>query len=325
MVVGGSGFLGSAIVSRARETGVVCRSLSSIRVAALAPDDAWRAVREWLKTNPSTFEALCADLDAMDVVVNAAGLAAPGSTNRRALYAANTVQPAVLALAARQTGVRRLVHLSTAAVQGRLDPLDETTSWAPASPYAESKAGAERALLWPRTASVPNEVLIYRPTSVHGAGREITERLARWAAAAPALPVSGSGQQPVPVSLVQNVAAGVVFAATSPHMEPVVLQPSEGITARRLLEIFQARRIVSLPSRPVGMLLRALAGLGQRSASFEARLRRAELLLRGQRTEARHLLEAGFQLCAGHDSWERLVSVARGGPAVSGVSPGGHL
>lgn len=308
----------------ARENGIESLGRSSIRVAAGPTAHVWGSAEAWRYNNSSAFESLCSDLVGADAVVNAAGMADPGCSDFEALYAANAVQPVVVAMATAEAGVRRLVHLSTAAVQGRRDPLDETMILAPGTPYGQSKAEAERALLRPGQRAVPDETVIYRPTSVHGAGRAVTRRLAKWAANAPALPVCGPGDQPVPVSLVQNVAAGVVFAATSPRVERVVVQPSEGLTVRRLLELFRARRIVSLPVLPTGLLLGSLAVVGRASPSFEARLRRLELLLRGQGTAARHLTDAGFQLLAGPDAWDELVSSERGDRAVGAPASGAH-
>ncbi|HEX2272384.1 MAG TPA: NAD-dependent epimerase/dehydratase family protein, partial [Acidimicrobiales bacterium] len=221
----------------------------------------------------------------------------------------------VVARAAEEAGVRRLVHISTAAVQGRLDPLDETPSVFPLSPYARSKAEGERAVLggWNgqpsgrQVGGAPAEVVVYRPTSVHARGRAVTRSLARLAGALPGVPVTGRGNRPAPVALVENVAAGVVFAATMRDPAPVVLQPWEGLTTRRLLELFGARRIVPVPERLADAGLDLLARSTARSARLTGHLRRAEVVVRGQGVQASALANAGFRPPCGLQHWEELA------------------
>lgn len=63
-----------------------------------------------------------------DTVVNAAGLAAPDQTHQQSLTGANALLPVLVALAAHRTGVRPVIHMSSASVQadapmlGRVHP-----------------------------------------------------------------------------------------------------------------------------------------------------------------------------------------------------------
>jgi nucleoside-diphosphate-sugar epimerase len=246
-----------------------------------------------------------------DVVINAAGVADPRRPRDEILVGANAVQPAIVSQACQMAGVRRFLHVSTAAVQGSLDPLDESTAYQPLSPYALTKAEGERLVL-DRQREAPPEVVVYRPASVHGVGRPATRTLARLARC-PAVAVSGKGDQPVPVALVENVATGILFAATAPLVVTapsrlVVLHPSEGMTARRLLEAFRARRIVSLPRTVAEGTLRSVAGAAsaRRSPKLSARVRWLELLWRGQSMAAVHLAQAGFVAPLGPEGWFEL-------------------
>lgn len=81
------------------------------------------------------------------VIVNAAGLAAPNMQDLPALVGANALLPAVIAIAAQRTGVRRMIHLSSAAVQGAKPVLDATEYTEPFSAYSFSKALGEECLL----------------------------------------------------------------------------------------------------------------------------------------------------------------------------------
>lgn len=308
-VLGGSGFVGSSIVAHCRSVGTPVAIVSAPRISA-ATGSARDAARSWRRSHAQAFDRLCLALEPFDVVVNAAGRATPDAADHPSLFGANAVLPAVVAAAANAAGVRRLVHVSSAAVQGRLDPLDETGRWFPLSPYAASKAEGERALFESR-GDAPPEVVVYRPTSVHAAGRGVTRRLARTASSLPLVPVAGGGDRPVPVALVENVAAGIVFIASTPAPGPVVLQPWEGVTARRLLELFGARRLVALPPRPFAAAVHLAARSAARSPRLTAGLRRVELLLVGQGVHAEVLAAAGFQPPVAQEGWEALARAER--------------
>jgi len=251
------------------------------------------------------------------LVVNAAGLAHPAGRDRAALTAANVLLPKKLALACRRADVRRLVHVSSAAVQGRLDPLDETDRRFPFSPYSRSKAEAERWLREAGPAELPDEIVVYRPTSVHGPGRAISRLLCR-IAGGPIVVLGGVGNQPLPVALVENVAAGILFSAMSPVVMPVVVQPWEGVTTRRLFELLGAKRFLPVPELPLRGALRAVrrpAGVAPRVASA---VRSLELLYVGQRVAESSLARAGFVLPVGLDGWPALVATTSPGRATPG-------
>lgn len=307
-VLGGTGFIGSSIVARCRSIGVpfACLSTPRISVTRGAVSD---AAASWRRQNGDAFDGLCRALAPFDVVINAAGLATPGAAANATLFGANAVLPSVVAQAARCAGVRRLVHVSSAAVQGRLDPLDETSRVFPLSPYAAAKAEGERAVL-EGAVDGPAEVVVYRPTSVHGAGRTVTRHLARIVPSLPLVPVAGD-DRPSPVALVDNVAAGIVFAASIPIPRPIVLQPWEGITTRRLLELFGARKVVGLPPAAVGAVVALAARSVAGSPGLTGRVRRVELVVRGQGVQAEALAAAGFHPPAGWNRWEELARIER--------------
>lgn len=323
-ILGASGFLGATVAEVARTAGIAHERLPVTRVGPaglglasvgrtpVPPGTVAAAAGAWRRSHGLEFDRLCRSLAGFDVVVNAAGCAAPGSTDRPGLFAADAVMPAVVAAAAALAGVRRLVHVSTAAVQGRMEPLDETPRLAPLSPYGEAKAEAERFLLAAGAGGLPPEIVVYRPASVHGTGRTVTTSLARLAGALPVVPVAGRGDRPVPVALVENVAAGVLVAATSDRVPPIVLHPWEGLTARRLLELFGARRVVAVPGPVMTAGLRAAGWAARRHVPATARLRRLELVVRGQAMRAERLEALGFRAPLGIEGWERLAADERG-------------
>ncbi len=310
-MLGSSGFVGSNVVAAGRAQDLDITPVATVRVTGPDGADASTAADVWRKAHPDDFRRQVESLQGFDVVVNAAGSARPGAGDREVLLAANVVQPAVAADAAREAGVRRFVHVSSAAVQGRLDPLDETSRHAPLSPYGRSKAAGERWLFdaAERSGAAPPEIVVYRPTSVHGPGRPATRMLARLATQLPAFPLGGAGHQRLPVALIGNVAAGIVHAATMATAAPIILQPWEGLTCRGLLELFGARRFLRLPEG----LVRAgvvVAG-GVRAPGMTARLRWVELILGGQEIDAAALAAVGFEVPLGRDAWVDLVEQER--------------
>ncbi|MEI2821699.1 MAG: NAD-dependent epimerase/dehydratase family protein [Marmoricola sp.] len=85
-------------------------------------------------------------LSDVDLLINAAGMAAATSTDNSALLGANSALPYFLGRAAEVAGVPRFIHVSSAAVQGR-GVLNEGKAMDPVSRYGFSKACGEVALL----------------------------------------------------------------------------------------------------------------------------------------------------------------------------------
>jgi nucleoside-diphosphate-sugar epimerase len=305
----GRGLIGRLVGGAAKAAGHEVRVVTPFRVAGayragVAVDE---AADGWLREHAGVRTGLARELEGVEAVVNAAGLAEPESADAARLFDANVVLPAAVAAVAAGVGVPRLVHISSAAVQGRRDPLDETAEVEPLTPYARSKADAEAYLL-AGSDRVPSEVLVYRPTSVQAAGRATTASLVAYASRS-LVPVAGRGESPLPVCLAENVAAGVVHALAISPCPRIVLQPWEGMTARRLVEALgEGSRIVSIPAWAVAFALRSGAVVGRRTPAVAARVRRVELLARGQSQRARVLPEAGFVAPVGIDGYSRLVS-----------------
>ena len=310
-VIGASGFLGSNISRHGRAVGLEIQPIAIERFDRRPPVPLPSALAAWRNAHAAAFNRLCDSLQGFDVIIQAAGIAAPGARDRSALFAANALLPAVVAAAANVAGVTRMVHISTAAVQGRLDPLDESDRHLPLTPYAASKAEAESFFFDPSThRQRPPETIVYRPTSVQGSTQKSTQALARLLSHLPLAPVGGNGSSPLPLSLIENVAAGVVFAAQMPNPPAIVLQPDERVTSLLLLTIFGARHIIHLPPIVVDSILYPLATITA-GPRFTARLRWIELLLKGQRIHAGRLETAGYVAPVDYQGWTTLVTNMR--------------
>lgn len=233
-VIGASGFVGSAIVARLNAEGISVDPIEAPRLATRSLDvDSIIDEAEQLE---GIIDSLAEAFASAQVVVNAAGLAAPNMQDLPPLMGANALLPAVIAIAAQRTGVRRVIHLSSAAVQGPRPVLDASEETAPFSAYSFSKTLGEEALLdlqdyflEEHPESAP-ELCILRATSVQGRGRRTTELFAKMASS-PFASVAGAGQGKSPVSSVYALAKFVVMLGTFPGELPtIVLQPWEGAT-----------------------------------------------------------------------------------------------
>ncbi|WP_261563444.1 NAD-dependent epimerase/dehydratase family protein, partial [Frankia tisae] len=252
---------------------------------------------------------LAAELDGVEAVVNAAGVAVSAARPSPGLVGANAAWPLLLADACEQAAVPRLVHVSTAAVQGRADRLDESLRYAPVNPYARSKTLGEQ-LLRDAAAAGRVAVTLYRPPSVHGPGRRMTTAFAAFCQRWP-LVTCGDGDQPVPVALIGNVGAAVAAILAARSAPLVVSHPYEGHTVRTLYETFApGRPLCPLPTRAVRLLLRAAEPTGQWLPPLSAVCRRAELLLFGQGQESGWLDARSFRLPLGQPAWDEVAAAA---------------
>ncbi|WP_237687159.1 NAD-dependent epimerase/dehydratase family protein [Arthrobacter sunyaminii] len=279
-VLGSSGFIGSAVCESLRAAGLTVRAVAAPRLESAAEDAA--GLLEEASALAAVRTELANAFAGADVIINAAGLATPGGTDSPALRGANALLPLVVADAADAAGVRRFVHLSSAAVQGHRPFLDETSYVQPFSAYSRSKALGERGLA-ARSAGACGVVTI-RATSVQGPQRPTTVSLARLAAS-PLATVAGEGTAPSPVSSVDSLVQFIRTVGLHAGRVPaVVLQPWEHATVAGVLEAAGGRKPLRLPQwlcRSAlwsGYRLSALAG-----ERLHGPLRRLEMMWFGQR------------------------------------------
>ena len=128
----------------------------------------------------------------------------------------------------------------------------------------------------------PSRIVVFRPTSVMGPGRPIASRLARilrarWL-------VVPSGDPPLPVALLDNVADAIVFIASLDRSPPILLHPWEGMTVHSLARAFGRPTPIRTIPRPLAdpakRLVRLLVNHG---GPLSGRVRRVEVLWEGQR------------------------------------------
>jgi UDP-glucose 4-epimerase len=297
-VLGGSGFLGRAIIRQLRSRGVAVRPVPAPRLEARI-DELTPTGRE------SIVDDLAARLDGARVVVNAAGIADPAAPHGPGLYGANTLLPLLVARAGADVKVERFVHVSSISVQGDGD-LDETSRTAPFSPYSRSRALAERLLL----AGSDLDTVVFRPTSVHGPDRAVTRSLVRFARSGLSC-VAGAGSASTPQVLVSDVAAAVTeLALTERAVPPIVIQPPNGMTTGMLLRLLGGHEPRHLPDRLARTALRTLRRATGSSLTVTAHARRVEMLLFGRRQVPGWLAEQGLAPGLEPPQWQCLAAAA---------------
>lgn len=300
VVLGGSGFVGARCLQELRAAGWEARSEPSPRLATAArrPDE----LRATLAGEAEVVDALAEALDDADVVVNSGGMAISNAPASDELFGANALLPAVVSLAAGRAGARRVIHLSSISVQGRMDPLDESMRHNPNSPYSASRALGEQLLQGPEH----RHTVIFRLPGVHAAERSVTRKL-NWIARSPLSCTAGPPPRPTPLMLLDNVAAALVFLAEYAGEVPlVVLPPADGVTTDGILELLGGRKPRHIPVRVAAPVVSLLMLTGRRSPGVYALGRRLELLWFGQGQVPGWLTEVGFRPPVGPEGWAAI-------------------
>lgn len=307
VVVGGSGFVGSSVVSALSGCGwSVC--------SVPAPRLTWKATQEphaqVMPDLPHTeIQAMSEAFEQARFVINAAGDPNASSTDFAHLVGANALLPSVLYLAAAREGVERFIHVSSAVVQGDRPELDSSLDYRPHSPYATSKALGEQWLL--KSQKQATQIVIFRPPSVHARGRRVTEVIRKLGALHLAA-FAGSGQQPTPQALLMNVADAIAFLATVCTTPPsVVHYPWEGLSTSEFLQLLCGRPARRIPERFAEETLHLLALLEPLFPSISPNRRRLELLWFGQSVGSSWLEEQGWSAPEGRSAWAAIRGEGR--------------
>ena len=202
VITGASGFIGRALVARANAAG---HSLVALSRSAGSLPGGYEDV-----------DALTRACAGADAVLHLAARAHRGGTD--ADFDCNVRAARAVAAAARATGVRRLVLLSSIGVNGnvtRAKPFDEGDAPAPVEPYARSKLRCEqevRSLL----EGSQTEWVLARPPLVYGPQAPGNfERLVRAVARGLPLPVASVRNRRTLVG-VDNLCDALLLCATHP-------------------------------------------------------------------------------------------------------------
>lgn len=300
-ILGGTGFVGQAIVQAFQQKGWNVRTIAAPRLTfsngipeSVLPAESYASVT--LK--------LSQQLEGSDAVVNAAGDPNASSQNLTSVLGPNAALPVVVKRAAEMANVARYVHVSSSVVQGDRAILDSTPNVFPFSPYSKAKALGENWLLM--EPSVVTTTIIYRPPSVHAAGRGVTEKI-RSLAVSPLSSVAGPGNRQTPQALLENVADAVTFLVASPEHPPLIVHhPWEGLTSIELLRFLGNKEPRHIP-RPLAKACIKAVKITERPLKLLApNRRRLELLWFGQGVAPSWLEQAGWLPPLGKEKWIEL-------------------
>lgn len=238
-VTGAGGFVGSHLVEELVRAGAQVRALTSYRAQRDLGALRWVAedVREQLELvrgdvrDPEAMERFASG---REVVFHLAALVAiPYSyENPRHVFDVNVGGTLNLALAARDAGVRRLVHTSTSEVYGTAQqvPITEQHPINAQSPYAASKAAADQLVMsFHRSYELP--ATIVRPFNTYGPRQSMRAVLPTIAVQALAGgPVRlGSLDPRRDMTYVADTVAGFLAAAATPAADGETLQLGTGV------------------------------------------------------------------------------------------------
>ena len=262
LVTGGAGYFGTILVDRALARGDTVKVLDLNR-----PDQRDQPV-----------EAIVADVRDRDAVQEACRgvdvvhhnvAQVPLAKDRELFESVNVLGTANVLLAARDAGVRKVVHTSSSAIFGVPDanPVTEDTPGKPLEAYGRAKLEAEA--LCREAAASGVDVTIIRPRTILGHGRlGIMAILFEFVAEGAPVFVLGGGANTYQFVHADDLADACLLAADRPGATTYNIGATEFGTMRQLLQALvdhagTGSRVRSLPAAPAKAGMRALSLVGQ--------------------------------------------------------------
>lgn len=301
-LIGASGFVGGAALRELERLGVTVVPIVAPRLRTAArslADLAALAERHPARGSLSDLMIGCT------VVINAAGMPDATSRDGDTLFGANALLPMLIVHAAHSAGCSRVVHVSSAVVQGDKLVLDSSSDRRPFSTYSASKSLAEEILEEWSDQEGP-EVVIYRPPSVHAPGRRITNALAR-IARSPVSSVAAPGTAPSAQALLPNVASALCYVALAASPPRIVHHPWEGQTVEGLLRHLGGRDPKRVPAWAAKIMERVFSAICRVLPPLAPHARRLQLLWFGQEQAPSWLTQVGWVPPNGSGAWRDLV------------------
>jgi len=235
LVTGGAGFIGGTVVKRLVDSGVevtVLDDLSTGRAEAVA------GAATLVHGSVTEFDTVRNLVARHSRVFHLAARGIVASTrNPREDFETNVAGTLNVLLAAREFGIERLVHASSASIYGnpRTVPINEDDLFVPLSPYAVSKlSGEQYCLAFYESYAVP--VAVVRYSNVYGPGQRpgnpysgvVTKFMARALARRP-LSIHGDGQQTRDFTFIEDAVDATLIAGEHPRAEGEVFNVGTGI------------------------------------------------------------------------------------------------
>jgi nucleoside-diphosphate-sugar epimerase len=310
LVTGANGFLGSALVRRLLRDGHEVRAFARSRQRAENVADLPLEVVYGDVVDPESLRSAMGDIE---VVHHVAGLASDWAP-LSAFESVNVTGVENVLTAARATGVRRVVHISSAAVHGfagyrdrrESDPTPPTPF-----PYVETKRRGEEIALAAHADGGP-EVVVMRPGNVYGPRDGVTSIHLLRAMRSGTMGVIDGGRYLTCPAYVENVVDAVALAATVPDAAGRAYLVTDGLEitwSEWLAEMARAMGIapprLSVPKRLAEGLAAVCEGVWR---TF--RIRRAPPLTRYRVANGGHHYHFSIERARDELGWEPHVDVA---------------
>jgi nucleoside-diphosphate-sugar epimerase len=260
-LTGAAGFVGSRLASRLAADGEQVRALihRSELPAGLGPRV------EAVRGDIGDAALLRGAMSGIDIVYHLASALGSRQIREAEFFAINAGGTEAVLAAAREAGVRRVVHFSSAGVLGNLgdgNPAAEDHPTAPLDAYGRTKLAGEKAVL--AAASAGQDVVIIRPGWVYGPGDRRTFKLIRMVARRRFVMV-GKGRIPQTPVHVDDLVAGTLLCAEKGRTGEIYnLTGAEIITVKDMARTIAAAAEVSIPRLSLPLFpARVAAGLLQ--------------------------------------------------------------
>lgn len=223
-VFGGSGFVGRyAVAALAKQGWRVRAAVRRPDLAGFLQTAGFVGQVAPVQANVRFPQSVERALAGAKVVVNTVGVLTSGG--KQTFRAIHVDAPRTIARAARQAGVRRLVHISAIGADAKSS-----------SRYARSKAEGEAAVL----EEFPGAVII-RPSIVFGPEDDFFNRFAAMARISPLLPLIGGGRTRFQPVFVGDLAAAIAACASGAGKPGTIYEAGgpEVLSFRELLDLTQ--------------------------------------------------------------------------------------
>ena len=264
LVTGSAGYVGGVLARALADRGVAVVGLD--RLADSEPDPRVAAARADLR-DAEAVRAVFARHGPFDAVFHCAALMGHERPDRRELYACNVDGTRVLAEAAADAGVRKIVYTSTICVFGREypHPVAEDEPTCPIEDYGRSKLEGERVLT-----GLANRVacdIIRCPTIVSAGRLGLLAILFEFVQEGRRVYLVGDGSNRYGFVYAADLVEACLLAARAPgshlyHVGSEDVKPLREVYQAVIDEAGSRSRLVSLPQRPAVGLLALLHRLG---------------------------------------------------------------